>query len=512
MIAAEKSKGIEIRQNPAFAVMLMGALLLLLAVGAAAYVVSTFVSASQTYQGQPTGTLILGYLNDTGLILPLVAVALGVWFFRLGFGVLWREYSAAGWARMVFTWLLVAVVILIIRDVGLILTGDARPADVIATSFPLLLLGGALGYSLWWLAQYIETAFNGQESLLSASTRTAWNLLIPTVFVLLIVAARPLEETFISSLTDAQFARNQTVNFVGIDNYARLLGFRFDRISCERGEDGTCVREEDGAVVFPRPREVLGERYTELRYRDVFTITLGSSQLLFSARDRDFMEAISNTLLFSVISVTLETLLGLGIAMVINSKFPGRGLMRAAILVPWAIPTVVSARLWEMMLRDNQSGIINYLFVSTGIFQGSQAWLANTDLQLISIIAVDVWKTTPFMALIILAGLQVIPSDIYEAADVDGASKVRQFFSLTLPLLRPTLAVALVFRTLDAIRVFDVFQVLLGRQKLSMATYNYETLIQNQDLGYASAIGVVIFIIILIFTVTYVRILGVSAE
>ncbi|PJF25104.1 MAG: sugar ABC transporter permease, partial [Phototrophicales bacterium] len=104
------------------------------------------------------------------------------------------------------------------------------------------------------------------------------------------------------------------------------------------------------------------------------------------------------------------------------------------------------------------------------------------------------------------------PSDIYEAADVDGANKVRQFFSLTLPLLRPTIAVALVFRTLDAVRVFDVFNVLLGRQQLSMATYNYETLVTSQQLGYASAIGVVIFIIILLFTIGYVRILGVSAE
>ena len=141
-----------------------------------------------------------------------------------------------------------------------------------------------------------------------------------------------------------------------------------------------------------------------------------------------------------------------------------------------------------------------------------QAWLANPALQIPALIMVDVWKTTPFMALILLAGLQVIPGDIYEAADVDGASKIRQFFKLTLPLLTPAIAIALVFRTLDAVRVFDLFQVLLGRARLSMATYNHEQLVNNQDGGYASAIGVVIFVIILVFTVIYMRVLKVRAE
>jgi trehalose/maltose transport system permease protein len=198
--------------------------------------------------------------------------------------------------------------------------------------------------------------------------------------------------------------------------------------------------------------------------------------------------------------------------MVVNSKFKGRGLLRTVMLVPWAIPTVVSARLWETMLRDNQSGIFNKIAVDLGILHASKAWLADPGIQLNALIAVDVWKTVPFMGLLLLAGLQTIPSDIYEAADVDGASKFRQFFTITLPLLRPTIAVALVFRTLDALRAFDVFQVLLGRQRLSLATYNYETLISNQDGGYASAIGVVIFILIFIFTVVYVQSLGVQTD
>jgi trehalose/maltose transport system permease protein len=346
-------------------------------------------------------------------------------------------------------------------------------------------------------------------------------LLVPTLAVLILVAARPLEQTFIASLTNQQFAGTRETEFVGLSNYTELLGFRFDTIGCERGEDGACVIEEDDGelqTVFPRSLSFLrdqSESYQNLNFRPIQEIRVpfaSDQQLVLSVRDRAFFNAFENTLFYTFFAVLLEFLLGMIIALTVNARFPGRGFMRAAMLVPWAIPTVVSARLWEVMLRDNQSGVINSFFTGIGVFDGPQAWLATTDLQLWSLIFVDVWKTTPFMALLLLAGLQTIPSDIYEAADVDGASKVRQFFSLTLPLLRPTIAVALVFRTLDSLRAFDVFDVLLGRQRQSLATYNSQVLIENQEFGYASAIGVTIFIIILIFTVIYVRLLGVDAE
>jgi len=133
-------------------------------------------------------------------------------------------------------------------------------------------------------------------------------------------------------------------------------------------------------------------------------------------------------------------------------------------------------------------------------------------LQMPSAILVDVWKTSAFMSLLLLAGLQTIPSDLYEAASVDGASRVQQFFSVTLPLMRPTIAVALVFRTLDALRVFDLFNVLFGRQQLSMATYNYELLVNSQRDGYASAVSIIIFLLISIFAIFYVRMLNVETE
>jgi trehalose/maltose transport system permease protein len=494
-------------------VVLLAALFLAAAVGAFVLIVMNVNAALvEADPGEAFGTTLLRFLNTYGIIVPLMLLGAGVYLLLISARLFRREVRAAAWARQLLLWMLIALFVLIIQGVG---SGLSTP-DGFADETPalLLLVIGILaaGAAYWWLGRNMHL-FAGTETLGEASSRNAWNLLLPTVLLLIVVAARPLERTFISSLTDQQFARRVEPNFVGFDNYARLLGFRIDAIPCQRDDAGACVVNQNGQLVFSRPRDVLDESYLDLRFREVGSgIVIGENQILLSARDRDFFLSVGNTLYFTIASVTLELILGLFIAMVINSKFPGRGIMRAAMLVPWAIPTVISARLWEIMLRDNQSGVINHFLVNIGAFSSSQAWLANPDLQIPAMIMIDVWKTTPFMALILLAGLQVIPSDIYEAADVDGASKARQFFTLTLPLLRPAIAVALVFRTLDAIRVFDVFQVLLGRAKLSMATYNYETLVNNQQLGYASAIGVVIFLIILIFALTYVRILGVNSE
>ena len=226
----------------------------------------------------------------------------------------------------------------------------------------------------------------------------------------------------------------------------------------------------------------------------------------------DFIKSIKDTVLFSVISVFLETLLGLGVALVVNSGFKGRGIMRATMLVPWAIITVVSARIWQWMFQPTRAGMFNALLSGLGLTDGQTAFLREASLQLPAIIAVDVWKTTPFMALLILAGLQSIPWDLYEAAEVDGASKFRQFWSITLPLLTPALTVALIFRTLDALRVFDVFQVLLSRTRYSMASFAQDQLIQYQAAGMSSAASVVIFLLILIFAIIYIRALGVETE
>jgi len=500
-------------------IMLTSAALLLLGLGAIGLLGFSILNDEAIDAAQNgDGSVILAFLDSFGLTIPILTLILGSLIAYLGFNLYTtRTVASARWSIVALTWLTIASITVGITrfftqgqpDETL---GEAgfQFGNALTAGLPFFLAVIPLA-GLWYaMNPIIDFVFKGEESLGSAASRTAWNLLIPTVALLLLVAARPLEETFITSVTDKRFgAADQTVEFVGLENYQQLLDFRIDTVDCRKDDAGECETNPDGSTRWELiDRELLQEGY---RTANVIGIG-GESGIAISGTDDDFLNATWNTLRFSIASVTLELILGLIIALVVNANFTGRGIMRAAMLVPWAIPTVVSARLWETMFRDNQSGLFNKLFVDLGFIQSSEAWLASATYQLNALVAVDVWKTAPFMALLILAGLQTLPKDIYEAADVDGASKVRQFFTITLPLLRPTIAVALVFRTLDALRVFDVFQVLLGRSQLSMATYNYEQLIQNQAAGYASAIGVVIFILILVFTVIYVRALGVDTD
>ncbi len=331
-----------------------------------------------------------------------------------------------------------------------------------------------------------------EQTLTGRQTRLAYLLLLPTFIVITVVAFYPLGRTFVASFTDAPFAHpGVPVNYVGLDNYRKLLSVQI-------------VALPDGK----RASDVMPDGY-----RTVSTFGIMGNTYMLVATDRDFIQAFGNTLSFTVISVVLELVLGLGVAMVVNSKFRGRGVMRTAMLVPWAIPTVVSARMWQYILKDNDAGVLNDILVNKlHLLPQSQAWLATASLQLPAIIAVDVWKTIPFMALLLLAGLQIISGDVYEAAAVDGATGLQQFLRITLPLLRPTILIALIFRTLDALRVFDVFSVMLGHKMLSMATYDYEKLTGSQLFGYSSAIGVVIFVLLFAFTIVYMTVFGVETE
>ena len=490
------------------------ATLLLLVVGVSGD--ANIIRARETGE---TSRLVLEFLYTFGIISPLLMLGAGVVFIRTARKLWARDLVTAKWSTQALFWmmifLLVGMFILLLNWFAATDPDAAQDVSAYPYLFVIaLLLFGIFAFCWSWLRQNQEAQYQGQETLLSRQSLLAWNLLLPTVIVLILIAARPLERTFIASLTNQVFAaaEEDVVEFVGFQNYAQLLGFRFDIIGCERYDDGTCVVDDDGSFDYMRPRDVLGEDYRELRFRRVRSYDLGENQLVLSVRDRDFFNAIENTFFFTAVSVTAELVLGMIIALVVNSKFPGRGIMRAAMLVPWAVPTVISARLWEVMLIDNQAGVINDMLFRLGLGDGGIAWLANSQTQIWSLIFVDVWKTTPFMALLLLAGLQTIPKDIYEAADVDGAGRIRQFFNMTLPLLRPTIAIALVFRTLDALRAFDVFDVLVGRQLQSIATYNQFVLVNDQEFGYASAVGVTIFVIILIFTVIYVNALGVDTE
>jgi trehalose/maltose transport system permease protein len=220
----------------------------------------------------------------------------------------------------------------------------------------------------------------------------------------------------------------------------------------------------------------------------------------------DFWLATRNTLFFTFTSVGIELVLGLIIALVLNAKIRGRGTLRAMMLLPWALPTVVAARMWSWMLHD-QYGVMNDLFLyRLGLISEPIAWTGTSGWAMASIIVADVWKTTPFVALLLLAGLQVIPRELYEAAEADGASPWQQFWLVCLPLLKPALLVTVIFRVLDAVRVFDIIWVMTqGRfQTESLGTYAYRQLFEFSRLGYGSAVSVMLFVLVaaLVFCAT----------
>ena len=284
-------------------------------------------------------------------------------------------------------------------------------------------------------------------------TRLAWIMLGPALVVVGLVALYPLGVTIFQSFTDKQFLALEPTKWIGLQNYRTLI------------------------------------------------------------HDTIFRDSIVTTVKFTVITVSFEFVLGLIIALVVNSNFKGRGVMRAVMLIPWAIPTVVAAQMWKWMY-DDIFGVINDFGVRLHILNHSVAWISQPSTALASVCAVDIWKTTPFVALLLLAGLQVIPSDLYEAADVDGASKLRQFWRITLPLLRPAILVALIFRTLDALRVFDVFYVFFGNRvdTQTMAIYDQNTIVSVGNVGYGAAISVAIFLIIALFVVIYVTFIRVEEQ
>ncbi|HYQ92721.1 MAG TPA: sugar ABC transporter permease [Candidatus Competibacteraceae bacterium] len=283
---------------------------------------------------------------------------------------------------------------------------------------------------------------------------TAWLFLSPMLIVLALVAGWPLLRTLWFSFTNAELMDNANYRYIGFENYLAHVEGRWYGVLADPGWWG----------------------------------------------------AVWNTVYFALLSVALETLLGMVIALVLNSAFRGRGLVRTAILIPWAIPTIVSAKIWSWMLND-QYGILNQILLSLGLIAEPLAWTADPDLAMLAIILVDVWKTTPFMALLILAALQMLPTDCYEAARVDGIHPIKVFFKVTLPLIKPALAVAIVFRLLDALRIFDLIYVLTANSKdtQSMSVYARQQLVDFQAVGYGSAASTLLFLMVALCTLLYLR-------
>ena len=232
------------------------------------------------------------------------------------------------------------------------------------------------------------------------------------------------------------------------------------------------------------------------------------------AEDPVAMESLVTTLIFVGVTIPLELLLGLGIALVLNDVFHGRGLLRAVVLIPWAIPTVVSSQMWRFIFNDRY-GLINFIFFG-GDVSRYLAPLADPHLALVAIMAAEIWKTTPFAALILLAGLQGISDDLYEAASIDGATAWQKFRHVTVPLIRPALLLALLFRTIDSLRVFDlVFVTTQGgpADKTNVLQfYGYKKTFAEGMVGYGSAIAVAVFSMSLVFSLAYLRFLKSSRQ
>jgi multiple sugar transport system permease protein len=228
-------------------------------------------------------------------------------------------------------------------------------------------------------------------------------------------------------------------------------------------------------------------------------------------KDSRMWGALGNTVFFTVVTVALELVIGLAVALLINRAFKGRGLVRASVLIPWAIPTAVAAMMWGF-LYDGQSGIVSHYMEVFNLIPGASWLLSTADGGMFSIILADVWKTTPYMALLLLAGLQTIPAPLYEASNVDGANKWQQFWSITLPLLKSSILVALLFRSLDAFRVFDLIYVLTGggpaNATESISVYAYKTLFAQQNFGEGSVLSVIVFLCVALISFLFVKLIG----
>jgi ABC-type sugar transport system permease subunit len=282
-----------------------------------------------------------------------------------------------------------------------------------------------------------------RERLDMGNGYTPYLLVLPTVIAILVIAGYPIVNSFIQSLQDNPLSTSP--NFVGLQNYVQVL------------------------------------------------------------QSSEFHTAVAITFGFTIIAVFLETVFGLGIALLINTTFPGRGLVRAAILVPWAFPTVISAQIWYLMYND-RTGIVSYIMQQIHLLPRGGTLLQSSNGIILASIITDVWKTTPFMALLLLAGLQVIPSELYEAAGVDGSTKWQQFWRITLPMLTGPLLIALLFRTLASMGVFDLLYILGGNQVESMASFSYNYMFTRSTFDFAAGVtaSMVLFFTGLIIALLFV--------
>lgn len=278
-----------------------------------------------------------------------------------------------------------------------------------------------------------------RDTLRRREQRTGWWLIAPALLLLLIVYAYPIGRSIGLSFFTQNLGTELQPVFAGLDNYTRMV------------------------------------------------------------IDGRFWQSMGNTVFFTIFSVLLELLLGLGIALALNQSFRGRGIVRTVAILPWALPTALIATTWTWIFND-EFGVWNDLLLRLGLIQAGVNWLGDPNWAMWTIIAADVWKTTPFIAILLLAGLQSISQDLYEAHAIDGASRWQSFYRITLPLLLPQILIASLFRFAQAFGIFDLVQVMTGGgpggATETVSIYIYATIMRYLDFGYGAALVVVTFLVL----------------
>ena len=271
--------------------------------------------------------------------------------------------------------------------------------------------------------------------------QTGWLLIIPALLILALVFIYPIGRAFILSFFTENLGTELKPVFSGLSNYTRMFG------------------------------------------------------------DGRFWQSISNTTIFTIISIFLELVLGMIFALILNQSFFGRGFARTSALIPWALPTAVMGLAWAWIF-NGQYGVVNDILRRLGIIQEGITWLGEPTLAMLSLIIADVWKTTPFIALILLAGLQSIPQDLYEAHAIDGATPWQSFRQITLPLLTPQILISLLFRFAQSFGIFDLVQVMTGGGPAGatemVSIYIYATVRRYLDFGYGAALVTITFLLLIL--------------
>lgn len=269
-------------------------------------------------------------------------------------------------------------------------------------------------------------------------------------------------------------------------------------------------------VIYPVASGILlSFREMRLNRPDLGTGFIGFEHYIDLFTDRTFRTALGNTFIWVVVGVTSQFLFGLGTALALNRNLPGMRIARILILLPWILPSVVAGNMWALML-DSRLGVLNDILVRLGLLVEYKAWFADPTTAMPTALVVALWQAFPFFTLLLLAGLQGIPDDLYEAASVDGANRWQQFTGITLPLLRPIVVAIIVLRVIGMVNSPDMLLILTnggpGHATQMLSLYAFQKAYNQFDFGYAAAIAVIMLVILMIFTVIYVRVSGVSKE